>query len=140
MSLAELLPFVLIGGVFWLLVMRPGKKRRDEHNAMIATLEPGARIMTTAGLYGTVVTVSRELVSVEIAPGVVVEMVTQAIAKVLPELVDDEPLDELLADLEAAPTAEDPFDPRPLDGPLDGERPDQGSDRGTDPEQGNARG
>lgn len=127
MSLAELLPFVLIGGVFWLLVMRPSKKRRDEHNRMMATLVPGARIMTTAGLFGTVIEVESKEVSVEIAPGVVVQMVSQAIANIVPPQVDEDdsldPLDALEAELAADDRASD------LDDHRDGE-PGQGIARG----------
>ena len=50
----------------------------------MASLAPGQRIMTTAGVFGTVVAIDADRVSVEIAPGVVIEMLAAAIAQVVP--------------------------------------------------------
>ena len=84
MTLVELLPFAAIAAAFWLLIIRPSSVRRKAQAALIATLAPGQRIMTTAGVFGTVVAVDGERVSVEVAPGVVIEMLTQAVAQIVP--------------------------------------------------------
>ena len=86
-NLGTLLPILLIGVVFYLLIMRPARNRQKKQQEMMSTLQPGARIMTTAGLFGTVVAVSddEDDVSVEIAPGVVIHMVKAAVGRVLPE-------------------------------------------------------
>ena len=84
MTLVELLPFVAIAAAFWLLIIRPSSVRRKAQAALIATLAPGPRIMTTAGVFATVVAIDGERISVEVAPGVVIEMLTQAIAQVVP--------------------------------------------------------
>jgi preprotein translocase subunit YajC len=83
MVLVELLPFVLVGVVFWLLILRPQNARRKAQAALQASLAPGQRVMTTAGVFGTVTAVSGETVHLEIAPGVVIEMVVQAIGRVV---------------------------------------------------------
>jgi len=79
-----ILPLLLIGVVFYLLVLRPQKARQKAQAAMIAAVAPGSSIMTTAGVFGTVVASSADEVSVEIAPGVVIRMLPAAIAKVIP--------------------------------------------------------
>jgi len=84
MTLVELLPFAAIAAAFWLLIIRPSSVRRKAQSALVASLAPGQRIMTTAGVFGTVVAVAGERVSVEVAPGVVIEMLTQAVAQVVP--------------------------------------------------------
>jgi preprotein translocase subunit YajC len=78
------LPLLLIGVVFYLLVLRPQKARQKAQAAMIAAVAPGSSIMTTAGVFGTVVASSADEVSLEIAPGVVIRMLPAAIAKVIP--------------------------------------------------------
>lgn len=90
-SLGTLLPILLIGVVFYLLIMRPARNRQRKQAEMMSALDPGARIMTTAGVYGTVVAIDGDDAEIEIAPGVVIRVVKAAIAKVIePESVPSE--------------------------------------------------
>lgn len=82
-SLGTLLPILLIGVVFYLLIMRPARNRQRKQAEMMSALEPGARVMTTAGIYGTLVSIDGDDADVEIAPGVVIHVVKAAIAKVI---------------------------------------------------------
>ena len=88
MTLVELLPFAAIAAAFWLLIIRPSSNRRKAQSALVASLAPGQRIMTTAGVFGTVVSIDADRVSVEISPGVVIEMLAAAIAQVVPAPVN----------------------------------------------------
>lgn len=94
-SIGAYLPLLLIVVAFWFLILRPARKRQQEQQAVVNALAPGARVMTTAGLFGTVTAVEDGEVSLEIAPGVVVRYVAAAIAKVVepapagPAAVDD---------------------------------------------------
>ena len=81
-SIGAYLPLLLIVVAFWFLILRPARKRQAEQQAVVSALAPGARVMTTAGLFGTVVAVEGTEVELEIAPGVVVRYVTAAVAKV----------------------------------------------------------
>ena len=84
MDFVTIMPLLLIGVVFYLLVLRPQKARQKAQAAMIAAVAPGSSIMTTAGVFATVVASSADEVSIEIAPGVVIRMLPAAIAKVIP--------------------------------------------------------
>ncbi|HYN56208.1 MAG TPA: preprotein translocase subunit YajC [Motilibacterales bacterium] len=84
MTLVELLPFVAIAAAFWLLIIRPSSTRRKAQAALVASLAPGQRIMTTAGVFGTVAAIEGDRVIVEIAPGVVIEMLALAVGQVVP--------------------------------------------------------
>jgi preprotein translocase subunit YajC len=99
MTLVELLPFAVIAAAFWLLIIRPSSVRRKAQAALVASLAPGQRIMTTAGVFGTVVAIDADRVSVEVAPGVVIEMLAQAVAQVVPgDPSPERSTPELLAD------------------------------------------
>jgi preprotein translocase subunit YajC len=87
-SLPTLLFIVLAGAAFYFLIIRPGKNRQKAQQQMLTALVPGAAIMTTAGVFGTVVTVSDDEVGVEIAPGVVMRILPAAVARVIPASVD----------------------------------------------------
>lgn len=84
MTLFELLPFAAIAVAFWFLIIRPSSVRRKAQAQLVASLEPGQRIMTTAGVFGTVTALDGERLSVEVAPGVVIEMLTAAVAQAVP--------------------------------------------------------
>lgn len=76
-----LLPIFLI--LFWVMIVLPQKRMRQAHDALIATLEPGQRIMTTAGLYGTITEIDGEIAHLEIAPGVVVRIDKRSVGAVI---------------------------------------------------------
>lgn len=83
MDVSALIPIVLVAGAFYLLILRPAQRRQKDAQAVASALEPGKRVMTTAGLFGTVVAVEDGELDLEIAPGVVVRYVVGAVAKVI---------------------------------------------------------
>jgi preprotein translocase subunit YajC len=48
------LPFLLIGVVFWFLIIGPERKNRKKREVMLGALKKGDKVMTTGGLYGRV--------------------------------------------------------------------------------------
>lgn len=101
-SLGALLPILLIGVVFYLLILRPARNRQKQQQQLMSALAPGAEIMTTAGLFGTVLTVDDDEITLEVAPGVVLRMVKAAVARVIEPVddqIDDRPLDDRLGEL-----------------------------------------
>jgi preprotein translocase subunit YajC len=75
---------ILIVAVFYFLILRPQQRRQRAAQQVSKGLEPGQEVMTTAGLFGTVRSVTDDHVELEIAPGVVVRYVKAAIARVVP--------------------------------------------------------
>jgi preprotein translocase subunit YajC len=82
-DLVTILPLVLIAVVFYFLMIRPAKVRQKKQAETLAKMGPGTNIMTTAGIFGTVVANGDEVL-VEISPGVIIRMLPAAIAKVIP--------------------------------------------------------
>lgn len=56
---AQLLPFVAIAVLFWLLLIRPESKKRAEHGRMLENLKKNDRVITAGGMFGTVVNVQK---------------------------------------------------------------------------------
>ncbi|WP_236668146.1 MULTISPECIES: preprotein translocase subunit YajC [unclassified Nonomuraea] len=82
-QLGSILPLILLVVVFYFLLIRPQRKRQQEAVKMQNSLTPGTRVMTTTGLFGTVVTVDNEDVVLEVAPGVETRWVKAAIGRVV---------------------------------------------------------
>lgn len=85
-----LLLIIVVIGAFYFLIVRPARNRQKEQQATVARVAVGVRVMTTAGLFGTVTAVEDDQIDLEIAPGVTVRYVTAAVAKVLPDAAADE--------------------------------------------------
>ena len=88
MTPVDLALLVALGVAFWLLLIRPARVRREAQAALAASLAPGVRIMTTAGVFGTVVGIDDDRMRLEIAPGVIVEMVTAATGRIVEDLAE----------------------------------------------------
>ncbi|MBF8185136.1 preprotein translocase subunit YajC [Nonomuraea sp. K274] len=82
-QLGSILPLILLVVVFYFLLIRPQRKRQQEAVKMQNSLAPGARVMTTTGLFGTVVAVENEDVVLEVAPGIETRWVKAAIGRVV---------------------------------------------------------
>ena len=83
-ALFSILPFILIFGVFYLLVIRPQQKRQrasqHEREKVLNALKPGDKVITSAGIYGTIVAVKEDRVQVRIAQSVSIEMQRSAVS------------------------------------------------------------
>ncbi len=84
MVFVQILPFVAIIGVFWLILIRPQQRRMRELNAMQQALEPGNEVMLTSGIFGTVAEISEERISVIIADNVTIEVARGAVGQRVP--------------------------------------------------------
>jgi len=74
-ALMNYLPFILIFGVFYVLVIRPQQKKLSEQEKMIKALQRGDRIVTTGGIHGKISKIEGdEHLMVEIADGVHVKV------------------------------------------------------------------
>ncbi|WP_241984651.1 preprotein translocase subunit YajC [Cryobacterium adonitolivorans] len=79
-------------------MFRNGRKRQKDTLALQSKMVAGADVMTNFGLYGTIVSIDEEenKVALEIAPGTIVQIHRQTIARVVEPTVagDDVVLDE----------------------------------------------
>ncbi|RVQ65759.1 preprotein translocase subunit YajC [Croceicoccus ponticola] len=80
----QILPLVAMGVIFWLLVFRPQMKRQKEHQAKIASLQKGDRVVTAGGLVGKVVKLDDHYVDLDLGPGVKVKAVRSTIGDIIP--------------------------------------------------------
>ena len=59
----------LMGGLWYLLMMRPQRKKAKEHDALIKNLGAGSRVVTVAGVYGVVVSVGEDTTVLKLEDG-----------------------------------------------------------------------
>ena len=80
-----LILMVLMVGIFYFLLIRPQQKKAKEHKALLDNLKKGDRIITSGGIIGTIINIDDQLVNVEIADKVRIEMARPSIAGFAPK-------------------------------------------------------
>ena len=115
-----LIILILAMGAIWIAFIRPQRQRQQRQRQMLDSIQPGAEVLTAAGLYGKVVEADGEAVRLEIADGVVVKVARRAIGAVIPPEVEEEPEADEAAEPEE-PKAEAPEAGEPVAGATDGD-------------------
>jgi preprotein translocase subunit YajC len=75
----QLLPFALVIGIFYFLILLPMKRRQKKVDEFLAALKVGDRVVTSGGIIGSVTRVSDEGIQLQIAPNVRIDVVRTAI-------------------------------------------------------------
>jgi preprotein translocase subunit YajC len=78
-----LLPLLLLP-LCWLLLIRPQRQRVTRQLALVSALAVGDEVVTAAGIFGTVTATSPDRVSLEVAPGTVIDVVPAAVTSRAP--------------------------------------------------------
>ena len=77
------LPLVLVFIIFYFLLIRPQQKKGKEHQEMLSRLKKNDEVMTSGGIYGKVVALTDNVVTVEVAPNVRLRINRPQIASVV---------------------------------------------------------
>jgi preprotein translocase subunit YajC len=99
--LPSLIIIVVLFALFWVLLIRPQRRRGLEQRELLESLEPGDEIVSTGGLFGVIKSIDGDELHVEIAEGLVVRMAKRAVAGLVER--DEEP--------ESLPAGDDPVSP-----------------------------
>ncbi len=85
MIASQLLPFVLIFGVFYLMLIRPQQKRAKQHKEMVSKLSRGDKVIISSGITGIVskAVAEKDTIEVEIATGVYVNLLRANVTTIL---------------------------------------------------------
>ena len=83
-GLLQLLPFVLIFGIFYFLLILPQQRQRRKTQDLLANLKTGDRVVTTGGIYGTIVGFRESVVQLQVANQVKIDVARSAISGLEP--------------------------------------------------------
>lgn len=78
-----MVPFVLMFGVIYFLMIRPQQKKMKEQQQMMSELKQGDDILTSSGILGKVTGVTDKVVTVEVADNVRVKMLKTQVSQVI---------------------------------------------------------
>jgi preprotein translocase subunit YajC len=77
--LLQIIPFALIFGIFYFIILLPAKKKQQKVQAFLDSLKVNDRIITTSGMYGQITRLGEQSVQVQIADKVRIELSRAAI-------------------------------------------------------------
>lgn len=78
-----LVPIILMIGIFYVVLIRPERKKQKERDGMLKAIKKGDRVMTTSGILAKVVSVREDEIKLEVADGVRIRFSRQAVQTVL---------------------------------------------------------
>lgn len=81
--LTALFPFILVFVIFYLLIIMPSRKKQKKHQEMVEQLKPGDKVITSAGIYGTVMGVQKDRIELKVASNVKIEITKNSVAAIL---------------------------------------------------------
>ena len=77
--LVQLIPFALVLGIFYFVVLLPMRRRQKKVEAFLSALKAGDRVITTGGVYGVITKVNEHSVLLQVAQNVRLEVARSAI-------------------------------------------------------------
>jgi preprotein translocase subunit YajC len=80
--LISFVPFILIIGIFYFLIIRPQNKKQKETQKMLSALKKGDKVVTIGGIHGTIQSVRENSVILKIDENTKVEFSRSAISSV----------------------------------------------------------
>jgi preprotein translocase subunit YajC len=101
--------FAVIAALFFILIVRPQRRQAAARRALIEALAVGDDVITAGGIYGTIVAMDDDVLTVQVAPGVELQVAREAIARRRDEAaaVPGPPALDDDADPDADPATED---------------------------------
>ena len=78
-----LVPFAMMFLIFYVLVFRPQSKARKDHERMIKGLKKHDEVVTTGGVFGTVVNIKPESITLRVDENVRIEIEPSAVTRLV---------------------------------------------------------
>src|SRR5438094_2071213 len=75
----QLMPFALVLGIFYFIILLPMKRRQQKVQTFLAGLKEGDKIVTSGGIYGTITRVGEQALQLQIAERVRIEVSRNAV-------------------------------------------------------------
>jgi preprotein translocase subunit YajC len=78
-SIIQFLPLVFILGIFYLIVFLPARRRQKKLQEMVDSLKVGDKVVTSGGIYGTIVGLKDDRIQLRVAENVKIELSRSAV-------------------------------------------------------------
>jgi preprotein translocase subunit YajC len=83
------LPFLIMLGIMYFLMIRPQQKRMKEHQSLLSSLKTGDEVITSAGILGTISGMSEKVVTLEVSKNVQLKVLKSQVNQVVKGPIQD---------------------------------------------------
>ncbi len=84
-GLFSLLPFILIFVVFYFLLILPQQRKQKQHKEMLTKLKKGDKVITSAGMWGSITRLDKETATVQVDDNTKVKIQRENISRLRAE-------------------------------------------------------
>ena len=84
----NMVPIAAVFVIFYFFLIRPQQKQMKDHQRMLDSVQKGDRILTTGGLYGTIMGVKGQDLEVRFAENVKLTVARTAVSRVVASEVE----------------------------------------------------
>lgn len=81
--LGLLMPFLVVGILFYFMILRPQQKQQKERKTMLDALKKGDQIVTVGGIFGEIVALKEDYVTLKVADKVEMKLSRSGISHVV---------------------------------------------------------
>jgi preprotein translocase subunit YajC len=86
---ASMLPIVAMIAILWFLLIRPQQKEQQKHREMVKNLKKGDEVVTVGGVYGRIMSLDAEKVSLKIAENVKIDVERSKVVRVVTPRIEE---------------------------------------------------
>jgi preprotein translocase subunit YajC len=77
------MPFLIMLGIMYFLMIRPQQKRMKEHQALMTGLKKGDQVVTSAGIFGTISDLDEKTVMLDVSKNVSMKVLKSQVNQVV---------------------------------------------------------
>jgi len=81
--LISLMPLILMFVIFYFLLIRPQQKKQKDHKKMLSELQKNDQVVTSGGIYGTIVNIKDNTYVIRVDDNVKIEVLKSAVSGVI---------------------------------------------------------
>ncbi len=84
-EMMNIVMLIVIGLIFWFMLIRPQQKRMKEHKALVEGLKKGDEVVTSGGILGKILAVDDTFISIEVADNTTLKVQKSHVGAVMPK-------------------------------------------------------
>jgi len=83
-------PLIIIFAIFYFMIIRPQQKREKDRRNMLASLKEGDEVITIGGIYGKILNLKEDVVTLDVGDKIKIKVTRSAIGNVIKKSEKDE--------------------------------------------------
>lgn len=81
--LGLIMPFLIVGILFYFMILRPQQKQQKDRKAMLDALKKGDQIVTVGGIFGEIVSLKEDYITLKVADKMELKLARSGISHVV---------------------------------------------------------